>query len=203
MALAISSLPVPVSPVISTVARLGATCCTVSNTWRIAGDSPMMFSSPNLCSICSRRLTFSDFDAAAVERPLDDQFQLVEVHRLGHVVIRARLHRLHGVFDRAVGRHHDAHGRIGQGHGAAQQTHAIDPGHAQIREHHVHRRGFERLHRLLRVFGQQDVVAVLQGALQSFARVALVVNDQNGRLFRCHLVRLSSREASSSRVRFS
>ncbi len=37
-----SSLPVPLSPVMSTEARAGATCSTVSKTKRIAGLEPMI-----------------------------------------------------------------------------------------------------------------------------------------------------------------
>src|SRR5580704_5251604 len=35
-------------------------------------------------------------DAPAVERPLNDQFEFIEVYRLRDIMIRARLHRLDG-----------------------------------------------------------------------------------------------------------
>ena len=44
MALAISSLPVPLSPWISTVDRLGATCATRSKIFSIGSLLPTMFS---------------------------------------------------------------------------------------------------------------------------------------------------------------
>ena len=44
MALAISSLPVPLSPCISTVERLGATCATRSKIFSMGSLLPTMFS---------------------------------------------------------------------------------------------------------------------------------------------------------------
>ncbi len=46
MAWAMSSFPVPLSPVMSTVAREGATCFTVSKISSIPGEWPMSRSSP-------------------------------------------------------------------------------------------------------------------------------------------------------------
>src|SRR5512140_1325882 len=42
MALAITSLPTPLSPVISTVMSVGATCSMTSTIFRMATDSPRM-----------------------------------------------------------------------------------------------------------------------------------------------------------------
>ena len=59
IALAKSSLPVPLSPWIKTVARDGATCRTMSITFCIGSDSPMMFSSPNFLLSCCLSVLFS------------------------------------------------------------------------------------------------------------------------------------------------
>ena len=59
MALATSSLPTPVSPQINTVLSVGATFCTSSATFTIAGDRPTMASGPILSSSSRRRHTFS------------------------------------------------------------------------------------------------------------------------------------------------
>ena len=59
IALATSSLPVPLSPWISTVAREPATWRMVSKTSCMAGERPIMFSSPYLSSSCSRSRSFS------------------------------------------------------------------------------------------------------------------------------------------------
>ena len=59
IALAKSSLPVPLSPWSKTVARDGATCRTMSITFCIGSDSPMMFSSPNFLLSCCLSVLFS------------------------------------------------------------------------------------------------------------------------------------------------
>ena len=58
MACATSSLPVPLSPVMSTGMVLGATCRMVSITSRMAADSPMMPSKPYAASTCPRSEAF-------------------------------------------------------------------------------------------------------------------------------------------------
>ena len=50
-----SSLPVPVSPVSSTVVSTGATCCTFRSTARSAGLSPTIPSNPRSSAIASWR----------------------------------------------------------------------------------------------------------------------------------------------------
>jgi hypothetical protein len=52
-------LPVPLSPVIKTVALVGATWRTTSNTRCIAGEWPMMPSGPKRRSSCSRNSRFT------------------------------------------------------------------------------------------------------------------------------------------------
>ena len=55
MAWAISSLPVPVSPVTSTVESVGATCSTLLSTRRSAGDPPTGSFGPTASCTSSRR----------------------------------------------------------------------------------------------------------------------------------------------------
>ena len=59
MAWAASSLPVPLSPCTSTVAREGATCLMVSKTSTIAGDRPIMPSTRNWFWTFERSSLFS------------------------------------------------------------------------------------------------------------------------------------------------
>src|SRR4051794_35634377 len=59
MALAISSLPVPVSPVTRTVESVGATFATRDRTTCSAGEEPTISSNIRLTSISSRRARFS------------------------------------------------------------------------------------------------------------------------------------------------
>jgi len=59
MARAMISLPVPLSPRISTVASVAATCSTSSITLRIGGLSPTIRSAPSAPSKVSRSCRFS------------------------------------------------------------------------------------------------------------------------------------------------
>ena len=59
MALAISSLPVPLSPLISTVERDGATCVTRSNSASILSLLPMMLGKLKRCFSARFNCTFS------------------------------------------------------------------------------------------------------------------------------------------------
>ena len=65
MARAISSLPVPVSPVIRTVESLRATLDTRESTAVSAGDAPTISSNIEALSISSRRATFSSFNLSS------------------------------------------------------------------------------------------------------------------------------------------
>ncbi len=56
---ATSSLPVPLSPSMSTVARVGATWRMRSKISTMGGELPMMFSRPNFLSSSSRNRRFS------------------------------------------------------------------------------------------------------------------------------------------------
>ena len=59
MALANTSLPVPLSPVSRTVAELEATCRAVSTVARIVSLVPMMSCCPRISSSCRRSSRFS------------------------------------------------------------------------------------------------------------------------------------------------
>ena len=107
IAWATSSLPVPVSPWISTLALVGAIRLSRSITSRICGLSPMTPSKPNFSS--SRRFS-STF--ARRSRALSAAFSAIarswlDVQRLEQVVERPLLHRLDGRGDRAVAGHED------------------------------------------------------------------------------------------------
>ena len=106
MALAISSLPVPVSPRISTVVFHFATCRTCSNTRRIGWVWPMMLSKPYCPRTVRRRLSRSSvsarrsrFDVAVEPHALADQvgdhFQEVGVFLQQDFRAGRRLRRQH------------------------------------------------------------------------------------------------------------
>ncbi len=132
IAWATSSLPVPVSPWISTLASVGAIRGSLSITSFIAGLEPMTPSKPNCSS--SRR-----FSSTLVRRSrsagaglLRHGPQLVDVQRLEQVVEGALLHGRDGRGNRAVAGDQD-HLGVGQDLlGAGQDAQAVDVVHHQV-----------------------------------------------------------------------
>ena len=100
------SLPVPLSPVISTVVSSRATFWTRLTTARIAALVPMTNSSSWASHLRGER-----FHAVAEVLPLagvaDERPERVVVELLGDVVVRAQLHRLDGRLDVGDGRDYD------------------------------------------------------------------------------------------------
>ena len=107
MALAISSLPVPLSPCSSTVERLGATCATRSKMRSIG----LAFADDVLevIALLQRALELDHlfFRAAAADSRAHVGQQLLVIPGLLDEVGRAGLHGVDGVLHRAVGRDHD------------------------------------------------------------------------------------------------
>ena len=117
-------LPVPFSPVMSTLASDGPTRAITSSTGRMAGDSASSGERPS----AMQRLVGQLEPAAAAEgaaeldlRAHDGQQPLV-VPRLLDEVAGAAAHRLDRDVDRAPGRHHDDRQRLVGGADAAQQV---------------------------------------------------------------------------------
>ncbi len=124
----------------------------------------------------------------AGQRPRDQDFDLVEIERLGHEIVGAALHRLDRGIDRAVGRHHDADRRMREFERALDQGHAVVAAETQIGDHHIDLFAFQHVHRAADVLRDISVVFVLEQTPQSIARVLFVIDDQDGGLERVHLV---------------
>ena len=124
IAWATSSLPVPLSPRISTVRSVSATFWIVSKTRRIPAPEPIRFANPYSRWICSRSSRFSRSRRWRSRRAAHHDAQLVVVEGLRHVVLGAGLHRLDGDLLGAVGGDHH-HGGLGaQLLGDPQDVHA-------------------------------------------------------------------------------
>ena len=119
-------------------------------------------------------------EAAAAQGAFDEQLHLIKVQRLGDKMIGAAAHGLHGGFHAAVGGHHDADRRLGQGHGLLQEFHAIIAAEAQIGEHHINAVVAKMLQGLRGIGGHKAVELVLQRLTQPLAGVAFVVEDEQG-----------------------
>ena len=88
--LATSSLPVPLSPVTSTVVSVSATRVTSSHIFFIAGLSPSMSSNALHAVHGLAQALHLLAERAVLERPLEVERELVDVERLRHEVVGAR-----------------------------------------------------------------------------------------------------------------
>ncbi len=107
--------------------------------------------------------------------------QLIERQRLGDIVERPRLERLHRVLGAAVGGD-DGHRRaVGGGRKLAHQIDAQAVAQAHVGQHQRKALPRQRLARLAQAGGQYHVVPhAPQGDLQQLAQVGLVIDDENG-----------------------
>ena len=181
MALATSSLPVPLSPTTRMVEREGAawamrlkTCCmrgllptiSVKRAWSRSAVRSWRFSS------CSRR---------CLSAVAQDVQQLLVLEGLGHVVEGALLHGRERRLHRGEGGDHQHH-QLGVE--LLQLLQHLDAAH--LGQHHVHDGGVEGVlagqgQALLAVGGQRDPVAGLaQQRAQHVAHDLLVVDDEDG-----------------------
>ena len=122
-----------------------------------------------------------DLQRLALERALDEEFEALDVDGLGEKVDRAAFHRLHGGFDVAVGGHHDDGGPAGQGERLVDDLEAGFSRHAQIGDDRVVRLRLHEVERLVGVGGDGHVVTLGERLLEAFARVLLVVDNEDTR----------------------
>ena len=107
MARAISDLPVPLSPVISTVAFVSATASIMSKIFNMRWSCPMMFSMPNRRSSWAFRVSVFLDDLLLVESPLNGHEQLFVDQRLGQEVEGPEPNGVDGGFHGAIAGDHD------------------------------------------------------------------------------------------------
>ena len=178
--LAISSLPVPVSPRIITLASVGAIVSIRRRTACIAGVSPIRVGVPSaaLSRVSSAVALFGQ--VAALGHPAEDDLQLGPLARLGQVVERPEPQRLHGGVDRGVAGEDD-HLRVGAD--LADLAQDLDPGqagHPQVQQGGVVRPLLQRLQGRRAVGADGDLVAEPgQLHLHQVAEVRLVVGEQD------------------------
>ena len=148
---ATSSLPVPVSPKISTVLMVSATWLISSKTSCIRGLLLRMLWKANCSCSFSRSAATSSCERRSRRRALDHQPQMLEVDRLGQEIGGTHSHRLHGVVDRAESRGDDDVGRQPSLLHLFEQLQTVDPRHLQV--------------------GDDDAVGTLVECLERFASV--------------------------------
>ena len=115
------------------------------------------------------------------QRPGDERGDLVEIERLGQVVVGAALRRLDGIRHRVLRRHHDEEGVDPLLAGARQDVEPGHVGHADVEQGDVEGTAAERLQRLGAARDRDDGVPALRaGALEHPADGLLVVGDEDG-----------------------
>ena len=134
---AISSLPVPVSPRISTVVLLLATFLTTDNT-----DCSAPLCADDAVEVVDVLLGVAEvfdlvLEAAVLDGLLDLELHLLDFERLLDVVEGADLHRLDRGVHRAERRHEDHGRRRMQRLGGAQHVEAVAAAHLEIAQHDV------------------------------------------------------------------
>ena len=171
---ATSSLPLPLSPVISTVASLGATRQASWSTARRAGLSATMPASDLGGQAVGSAVAPEADDVAA------GGHQLVQVDRLAQVVHRAQLQGRHGLGHVGEGGHQEE-GQVGAAAaGLAQHLQAVHAGHAHVADHQGGALAPQQGQGDAAVGGLDHVEARLaQGGGVEVAVGGLVVHDQH------------------------
>ena len=115
--------------------------------------------------------------------PRNPDLQFIQLHPpLGDVVVGSLLHRFDRDIFRTVGGHQDAHGGAIGGLGPIDEFHAVQTGHAQIRQQHLKVLLLQQSDRRLRVLRHVDVITILQCCAQPVPCGLLVINYQQLRL---------------------
>ena len=180
-ALATSSLPVPLSPVISTEADVGAIWRSLATTACMAGELPMTPSKPNFSLSCFWQLDVRPCQPLRLRGLVGDRPQLADIQRLGQVRRGAGLHGGDGRLDRAVaGEDHD----LGVGQlalGLGQDLQAADPIHDQVGDDDVEGLFLDQPQALAAAGGHDALVADPLEALGHGVGVGFIVVDHQGR----------------------
>ena len=130
---ATSSLPVPLSPVMSTVASECATLSIVARSWRIAGESPTIepYARRLVSAPCARR------SSSSASARCTHEAELVGRERLADVVARAELHAAHRGVDRRIRGDQQHRGRRIADEQLRQQRHAVLIGQVDVAQHEI------------------------------------------------------------------
>ena len=182
MARATSSLPVPDSPVTSTVASASAARSTTRNRRRIGSDWPTISPSRPFSGAPGAQLARQPARPHLRQGRLDRGADLLVGERLDEVLVRAEAHGLDRRLHRRVRGHHDhLHVAALRAH-APEHLDAVDAGHRQVAQDDVGAVA-ELGQRLLARARGVDLAPPLVGDEdgERAAHVGLVVDDEHAR----------------------
>ena len=186
MARATSSLPVPLSPVISTLLGAGAHRAICSCTRRresLAAHEPILARERRPAA---GRPRGGRGPGMAPKQALHAEPEIVQHERLLQVVAGPLAQGLDGHLHRRVARHQDDRGSRVQHAGPLEDLEPADARHDDVGHDHVELLRFDPAQRLRAAPGRGDVVPLgLEKRSQSVLRRGLVVHHENRR---CHRV---------------
>ncbi len=168
MARAISSLPVPVSPVMSTVVVADL------------GHAAALPDDPVGIGIAGRRREVAVAELPGLDRLQDDRLQIILFEGFGEVIEGPLLQGVHGVRHGAVGGEDDD----GQGgivlRDPVEETHAVEPRHLEVRGDGSDLLLPEDLQGLQAVRGRDHLITLLfQHGFEDQPHVQLVVHNED------------------------
>ena len=137
MARATSSLPVPLSPVMSTVERVGATLRTSSKTCCMAATAADDVAGLMVAVQFAPQPLVFQVQLAIGQQPPHLAGHLVEQDRLHQVVVGAALERLDGVLDRGVGGDEQHEGLGADLQQSFQHLQTVDARQLHVAQDHV------------------------------------------------------------------
>ncbi len=177
---ATNSFPVPDSPVMSTLARVGPTLRISVLIARIGGLSPTSESGSTGAWSARRSVWFSSMSRRADDEPVELRQQLLEDHGLHQVVVRTAAEGGDGVLDRRVGRNHH-HDRLGPGAAEpVEQVQAVEPRQLDIAEGQVRLERRDLSEGFGSVAGDGDLEAfALEKLAERRGDDLLIVDDQD------------------------
>ena len=178
-----TSLPVPLSPLMNTEASVAATLRARSTALRKSGrdaDQGDLVAVPDLLHQLHPEILRFARHHHRVGRAPDQHLQMGGRERLGQVVPGAGPERLDAAGDAGVSRHdHDDRVLVGLQRGL-QDLEPGDLGHVQVDEDDIELAAPDRLQRLLAPADQRHIVAIhLQHAGAALPQRALVVDDEH------------------------
>ncbi len=180
IARASTSLPVPLSPVRSTVALYSAARSISSSTSIMIGDAATIGRSPATRSTSRASSSRLAPQPLAFLRLAEGEQQLGGLEGLREVVVGAAAHRLEREFLGAIRGHQDQRGVGTPPRQLRQQRETVDAGHAQIAEHDVGHRVLDPRQRIGAIAREARLVAFrAQHERQALPERLVVVHDQD------------------------
>ena len=144
--------------------------------------APDVFEAVTLVHLLPERAIFL-LKSAALHRASDQQFNFVEIERLGHKIVSAAFHCFDRHLDGAVRRHHDADGSTRHFQSAINQCHSILATKAQIGKEHIDLLSFKHANRARNVRADIHVVFVFKQTSQAVARMLFIIDHEDGGLW--------------------